>query len=101
MEVLHEFAGVPGVSGGRLQGPITRSAGGFMAGLRRHRTVSAAGDYGSTMVWRDDDGMFRCAFMVYGRFVDMQVFKLKREVRCWLLAWLPKMHEQPTDGSRG
>jgi hypothetical protein len=94
---LHDFAGLPGVKGGKLRGPMASSATGFMRALRQHRAVSAAGDHGSVMVWRDDAGKIRCSFMRHFRSIETLELSTKIDVRGWLIKWLPRMHEAPIE----
>jgi len=87
---IHEFSGVPGVKGGKLKGPMAKSVSGFMLALRKYRACSDAGDYGGVMVWRDDDGAYRCHFMRFQASLEQQLFKTKAQVRAWLVEWLPR-----------
>lgn len=91
---LHQFGSLPGVKGGRLKGPMVGSISGFMSALRKYRVCSDAGDHGSVMVYRDDDGRLRCYFMRWHSIVEEQNYKTKAEVRAWLKKWLPVQYQQ-------
>lgn len=84
---------LPGVRGGKLRGPMAKSVNGFMEALKSYRAVSDAGDHGAVMVWVDDDGLYRCHFMVRFFSQNEQILKRKSEVRKWLATWLPKQRE--------
>lgn len=93
---IASFSGMPGVRRKRLRGPIVGySVTEFMAQLRNYRTVSAAGDHGSVMVYRDDAGKFRCAFCRWTQVIDSQTFDFKKQVRQWLANNLPRMKDIP------
>lgn len=82
--------GLSGVRGGKLRGPMADGVGGFMKALMSYRVVSDAGDHGSVMVHVDDDGMYRCAFMVWQHVRASEILKTKTAVRNWLKEWLPR-----------
>lgn len=90
---LCDFHSLPGVKGGRLRGPMARTISGFRQALVANRCCSAAGDHGAVMVWRDDAGAWRCAFMRYQATLEAATFSSKAAVTTWLRAWLPKMHD--------
>jgi hypothetical protein len=86
---------IPGVKGGRLKGPMASTVTGFMTALQKYRACSDAGDHGSVMVYRDDDGNFRCMFCVWQMARERQTFKTKAQVRAWLKEWLPVQRQRP------
>lgn len=73
-----------------LEGPMVHSVSGYLAALRSHRIAGSAGDHGSTMVYVDDDGAFRCFFQRYQSIANQQTFNTKADVRRWLKEWLPQ-----------
>lgn len=90
---IHSFGSLPGVKGGKLKGPMAKTINGFMTALRSHRICADAGDYGSVMVYRDDDDMLRCYFMVWHQITEEQSFATQRQVRQWLKEWLPAQRQ--------
>lgn len=91
---LYTFKGMPGVRAKQLRGPMKSTASGFMTALRKYRYCADAGDFGAVSVYRDDDGNYRCSFQVYMSSKAGGVFKTKREVRDWLVKWLPAQRDQ-------
>lgn len=89
----HQYQAVPGVKGS-LTGVMAGSASGILAALKTYRAVSDAGDHGSIMVYRDDEGSYRCLFMVWGQTREQKVCKTQRDVRAWLKEWLPAQRRQ-------
>jgi hypothetical protein len=101
MYSIATFSGMPDVRRKSLKGPIVgNSPNQFMVMLRKYRTVSAAGDHGSAMVYIDDAGQFRCSFHRYGQTIDSPTFKFKKHVKEWLIAWLPHMERPHPNGER-
>lgn len=90
---LHEYHSLPGVKGGKLKGPMAKTPSGFLTALRSHRAVAGAGSYGAAMVWVDDYGRYRCHFMRSHITLSDETFNAKRDVRGWLISWLPKQSE--------
>lgn len=83
------WSGMPGAIG-PLDGPYADTPTGFLRELRSHRIVGSAGDEGSTMVYIDDEGKYRCFFQRWMATVDTQIFTNKADVRAWLKEWLPQ-----------
>jgi hypothetical protein len=88
----HQYQSVPGVKG-TLTGIMAGSISGILAALKTYRAVSDAGDHGSIMVYRDDEGAYRCLFMVWGRTHAQKICKTQREVRDWLKEWMPHQRQ--------
>jgi hypothetical protein len=93
MAELCEYHSLPGVQGGRLKGPMARTVTDFRHALVSNRACSAAGDHGAIMVWQDDGGKWRAAFMRYSETLESEIFATKAAISPWLRAWLPKMRE--------
>lgn len=89
----HKYLAVPGAKG-TLTGIMASSIHGILTGLKTYRAVSDAGDHGSVMVYRDDEGMYRCLFMVWGHTQQQKICKTQREVREWLKEYLPLQRQQ-------
>ena len=86
--------GVPGIKSGYVKGVMATGITRIMAALEKHRAVSDAGDHGSVMVWRDDAGAYRAAFMVWCSTRATVTVTSKAALRKWLREFLPKQHEQ-------
>lgn len=89
----HQYNSVPGVKG-TLTGIMANSPSGILTALKTYRAVSDAGDHGSVMVYRDDDGQYRCLFMVWGMTREQKICSSQREVREWLKEWMPHQRHQ-------
>lgn len=89
----HQYQTVPGVKG-TLTGIMASSASGILTALRTYRAVSDAGDHGSIMVYRDDEGQYRCLYMVLGVTREQLICKTQREVRVWLKEWMPRQRQR-------
>lgn len=89
----HKYQAVPGVKGS-LTGVMASSVSGILTALKTYRAVSDAGDHGSIMVYRDDEGKYRCLFMVWGHTQEEKICKAQREVRTWLKEWMPKQRQR-------
>ena len=87
------MTGLPGVRKHTLKASWAKTTGGFLAGLRKRRCVTSAGDDGAVNVWIDDKKQFRCAFMRHLSVLEERTFSTKKEARDWLRKWLPKIHE--------
>jgi hypothetical protein len=88
-EQIYTFKGMPGVRAKQLRGPMKSSLTGFLAALRKYRVCSDAGDHGAVLVYRDDDGTYRCSLQAWCVTKAEGTFKTKREVAAWLKRWLP------------
>lgn len=88
---MYTLTSLPGVSGKDLEAPFFRSVTAAMDGIKHHRAVTSAGDQGAINVWIDDDGKYRCAFMVRSTTDNSIVVSTEREVRTWLKEWFPKL----------
>ncbi len=93
-DYLCDFHSPPGVKGGRLKGPMVRTVTDFRHAMVSNRAVSAAGDHGAVMVWKDDHGRWCCRFMRYQRAINDAAFYSKEGVFRWLRTWLPKQHQE-------
>ncbi|HXJ61326.1 MAG TPA: hypothetical protein VNU68_32180 [Verrucomicrobiae bacterium] len=89
----HQYQAVPGVKG-TLTGIMASSVNGILTALKTYRAVSDAGDHGSIMVYRDDEGRYRCLFMVWGSTREQKICQTQREVREWLKKWMPAQRQQ-------
>lgn len=87
------FTGLPGVRKKMIEGVYSRTPGGFIAALEKHRVVSAAGDDGAVTVYRDDKGRLRGMFCRYMSILASETFPTKAACRRWLAEFLPKMYE--------
>lgn len=90
---LERFGGMEGLrSGQQLRGPVvSRTVGGFLTGIRRHRVCAAASDHGAITVWIDNRKQLRAALTRYHSTVDQKIFPTKDELSTWLKLWLPKL----------
>jgi hypothetical protein len=86
--------GVPGMKTGYVKGVMATGITKIMAALEKHRAVSDAGDHGWVMVWRDDAGAYRGAFMVWMSTRASTVVTSKAALRRWLREFLPKQRQQ-------
>lgn len=84
------FVDLPGVAGGKLEGPMASSVHGFMNALRENRVCSGAGDNGSVTVWLDDEAVWHCSFTRFRMEIDTVTANTKAQVRAWLREWLPE-----------
>lgn len=90
--------GLPGVAVDRLWSTPRTSVTGVIDALRRQRCVSATGPSGSLLVYRDDNGCFRCLYHKAGNClpVSSEIFASKEpQVRAWLRRWFPALHTAP------
>ena len=86
---VHELHRLPGVKAERVKGTLAKTPTGFLAALQEYRACSDVGDNGSVIVYRDDAGAYRCAFMQWKVTKESQTYTSKAKVRAWLKEWLP------------
>ena len=91
-----KYSNLGGVHGGKLNGRKASSISGIMRALKFTRVCSAAGDYGTVAVWRDDIGHWRCEFCRNRITITETTVKTKSLVHEWLKTYFPKCHT--TDG---
>lgn len=85
------FSGLKGVKD-NLDGPFSpRKVTPFMNLLKTNRLVSASGDTGCLVVYRDDDGNFRGDFSRHMWPLSEKVFRTKKEIADWLAEWMPQL----------
>lgn len=91
---IYEFFAPPGITKKkRLKGPQCNSVTELMDALDQFQIASDAGDHGSVIVYRDDAGDFRCAFMRFHATVNEGTFKTKAALRVWLKEWFPRQRD--------
>lgn len=87
--------GLPGVRPGKKIKPVwANTPSGFIAGLKKGRAVTGAGDYGAINLYYDDKRQLRGHFSAWMSIVDGQEFKSKAAALRWLKEWVPLMHRQ-------
>ena len=90
-EYIPEYCDLPGVAGGKLIGPMVGSPSGAVSALRKHRASSSAADHGAMMIWIDDEGAYRSAFMRHQWVQAQDTFTSKAALLAWLKVWWPAM----------
>lgn len=62
-----------------------------MTFVREGCAITAAGAGGALVVWKGDDGQWRCEFMQHQRTTAFETFKHIAAVAEWLKEWWPQM----------
>lgn len=93
MKFYSTLQGLPNVRRPKVRAIWANTVTGFMIGLRKHRAVTSAGDYGAINVWREDGGMWHCTFCFYQSIRNELTCKTKVEVKKWLIKWLPRQYK--------
>jgi hypothetical protein len=92
---MGSLVGLPGIADGAIDNVrFFKSVHGCMKLLRTERGATAAGDYGAVNVYLDDDGEYRCIFMVHFMTRSSVSMGTKRAVMQWLKEWLPHCYHR-------
>lgn len=62
-----------------------------IAALRLHRAITTADDNGAIVIYKDDDGTYRCERYRFLISQDESLLKSRTAVRQWLKEQLPKI----------
>lgn len=84
------LVGLPGTSR-ELSGVWVSSVSEAVSFIREGCAVIASGDGGAIVVWKGDDGQWRCEFAVHQRAKAFDTFKHVAAVAAWLKEWWPKL----------
>jgi|GEM_PF-1100940 len=87
------LAGLPGVAAEETQAVDVTSPSDASQFMRKGMAVTAAGDSGAVVVWKGDDGKWRCEFMRFLRTIDQRKFTAMAAAWQWLKEWWPQMRK--------
>jgi hypothetical protein len=85
-----ELHSLPGIRGGRLYAVTRHSITSIIDALKWHRCVVDARDHDTVIVYRDDNGNWRCLFKTSDHTISAEIFALKKQANHWLTLWHPK-----------
>ena len=90
-----ELRGLDGVSARSVEAVVATSKSGVLTLLGDFRGgsqfVTATGQFGALVVWRDDAGLLRAEFMSHCVTRSKWCGKSKSELRRWLDEWFTKL----------